>query len=83
MPKKFYVAYKISQNILCMVVQKQAVVLYLKLDPKQASGPTGISRDMPEIGHFGTGDLEITLKSASDLDAAKPYIKQAYEKIGG
>ena len=35
-PKKFYVAYKTSQNIVCMEVKQQRVILYLKLDPKVA-----------------------------------------------
>ena len=33
-PKKFYVVYKLSQNIVCMEVKKKNVVLYLKLEPK-------------------------------------------------
>src|SRR5437773_4091072 len=33
-PKKFYIACKTTQNIVCMEPQKQQIVLYLKLDPK-------------------------------------------------
>lgn len=82
-PKKLYVAYKASKNIVCMEVQKQKVYLYLKLDPKKIDGPKGISRDVTSIGHFGTGDLEVTLKSLEDFEAAKPFIKMAYEVGGG
>jgi len=32
-----------------------------------------------EIGHWGTGDLEITLSSVGELDALKPLLMQAYE----
>ena len=82
-PKKFYVAYKISQNIACMEVQKAKILLFLKLDPETAPGPAGISRDVSKIGHFGTGDLEITIKSERDVEAAAPFIEQAYSQIGG
>ncbi len=82
-PKKFYVAYKTSQNIVCMEVKQQRVILYLKLDPKVARGPKGISRDVTEVGHYGTGDLEVSLKGPSDLDAVKPFIQMAYEHVGG
>lgn len=82
-PKKFYVAYRISQNIVCMEIQKQKILLYLKLDPKKHQGPKDISRDVSEIGHFGTGDLEISVRSAADLDAAKPFIRLAYQAVGG
>lgn len=43
-PKKLYVAYRISQNIVCMEVQKQKILLFLKLDPQGNPGPSGISR---------------------------------------
>lgn len=81
-PKKLYIAYKISKNIACMEVQTQKVLLFLKLDPKKEKGPPKISRDVSAIGHFGTGDLEITLKSLADLELAKPFIAKAYEQIG-
>jgi len=82
-PKKLYVAYKSTKNIVCMEVQQQKVYLYLKLDPKKFKGPEGISRDVTAIGHFGTGDLEVTLKSLQDLEAARPFLKKAYEAVGG
>jgi predicted transport protein len=82
-PKKFYVAYKTAQNIACMEVKQQRVLLYLKLDPKSVRGPKGISRDVSEVGHYGTGDLEVSIKSPEDLEAAKPFIQKAYEHVGG
>jgi predicted transport protein len=82
-PKKFYVAYRTSKNIACMKVQRQEVILYLKLDPTKVGGPSGISRNVSNIGHYGTGDLEVTLKSRDDFEAAKPFIRMAYQEVGG
>ncbi len=82
-PKKNYIAYKISQNITCMEVQNQRILLFLKLYPKDIDNPPTISRDMTGKGHCGTGDFEIALKSLDDMDIAKPYIEMAYHKIGG
>lgn len=82
-PKKLYVAYRISKNIVCMEIQKQKILLFLKLDPKLVKGPSSIVRDVTNIGHFGTGDLEVTIKSMSDLEIAKSLIRTAYEKTGG
>ena len=82
-PKKLYVAYRTTQNIVCMEIQKQKIALFLKLDPKTNLGPPGISRDVSQIGHFGTGDLEVTIKTMQDLDATLPFIRQAYERVGG
>jgi predicted transport protein len=82
-PKKFYVAYKISQNIACMELQKQRILLYLKLDPKEAKAPAKISRDVSKIGHFGTGDLELSLRSIDDFQSITDLIQLAYQKVGG
>ena len=81
-PKKLYVAYRTSQNIACAEIQKQKILLFLKLDPKNAPGPPNISRDVSQIGHFGTGDLEITLRNLDDFEKAKPLIVQAYQEVG-
>jgi predicted transport protein len=81
-PKQNYIAYRISQNIVCMEVQRRRILLHLKLDPKKVSGPPGISRDTSSIGHFGTGDLEVSVSDSKDLEAAKPYIEMAYQHVG-
>src|SRR5207253_1517252 len=36
-PQKVYVAYKVAQNFVCMQIQKNKVVLYLKLNPKEVT----------------------------------------------
>jgi predicted transport protein len=82
-PKKQYVAYRTSQNIVCMEVQKQKVLLFLKLDPKVVPGPAGLSRDVSQLGHFGTGDLEVTVRTERDLEVTLPFLRQAYERVGG
>ena len=82
-PKKFYLAYKISQNIVCMEIKKHKVILFLKLNPKEMAYLPSIARDVSDIGHYGTGDLEITVSSAQDLEAAKGFINAAYQKVGG
>lgn len=82
-PKKLYVAYRTTQNIVCMEVQKQKLLLFLKLDPKKISGPKGLARDVSDVGHFGTGDLEVTIRTPADLESAKPFLVKAYENVGG
>ena len=82
-PKKFYIAYKTSQNLVCMEIQKKRLLLYLKLDPKTVQGPKGISRDVTNVGHYGTGDLEIVVSAPQHLEAAKPFLEQAYQQVGG
>lgn len=39
----------------------------------------GFTRDMRGIGHLGTGDLEVRVVSAADLEKAAPLIRRAFE----
>lgn len=82
-PKKFYVAYRTSQNIVCMEVQRQRLLLYVKCEPDTVKPMPLIARDVREIGHYGTGDLELSIRNADDLEQAKPLILQAYQNVGG
>jgi predicted transport protein len=82
-PKKFYVAYKMSQNIVCMEVKKQKVILYLKLDPNDFSELPENARDVSNIGHYGTGDFELTVNSTEGVEISKEYITMAYHRVGG
>ncbi|HHY12988.1 MAG TPA: hypothetical protein GX529_10215 [Firmicutes bacterium] len=82
-PKKYYIAYRITQNIVCVEVQMQRLLLYIKLDPKELDSLPPNARDVSDIGHFGTGDLELSVKSEAELAAAKPFVEMAYKKLGG
>ena len=78
---KFYFAFKRIKNFACVEVRKQTgkVLIYAKVQPTPEILEEGFTRDVREIGHFGTGDLEITLGSIEDLERAKPLLEQSYE----
>ncbi len=80
-PKKFYVAYKVTQNFVCMEVKKNKVILYLKLDAAEVKTLPKNARDVRDIGHYGTGDFELTLKTPEEADSAHEYIKLSFERV--
>lgn len=82
-PKKFYLAYKISQNIVCLEPQGKHIKLFLKLKAADVAPPPKTYRDMTGVGHQGTGDAEFTISTAGQLDEVKPFIELAYNKVGG
>lgn len=82
-PKKFYVAYKISQNIVCMEPQNKHIKLFLKLKAADIQSPPKSYRDVTKLGHFGTGDSEFTIATESHLEEVKPFLELAYNKVGG
>ncbi len=78
---KNYFAFKRIKNFACAEVKNQdkKVVLYLKVDPATVDLTDGFTRDVRKIGHFGTGDLEVTIRSIADFEKAKPLLHQSYE----
>ena len=81
-PKKFYIAYKVSQNFVCIETKRSKLLLFLKINPKEIKIPEN-GRDVSNIGHCGTGDLEISINNIEEMEASKRYIKAAFENIGG
>ena len=78
---KFYVAFKRIKNFACVEVrtQEKKIHVYAKVDPTTVQLLDGFTRDVTEIGHYGTGNLEITIRNMDDFEKAKPLLEQAYE----
>ena len=77
---KLYLAYKKIQNVFCIEIYKQQIILRAKLNPDTVTLEDGFTRDMRNIGHYGTGDLEISIKDEQDFQKAKPLIDRAYQE---
>lgn len=82
-PKKFYVAYKTTQNFVYMQIHQNKITLYLKINPEEIKNKPINSRDVRNVGHYGTGDFEIIIRNENELEKAKEFILQAYRNIGG
>jgi predicted transport protein len=78
---KNYVAFKRIKNFACVEVYPQArvVTAYLKVDPTTTTLEDGFTRDVRRIGHFGTGDLEVSMRGLDDFQKAQPLFVRAYE----
>lgn len=76
-----YIAFRRIKNFACVEVHPQSkkLLLYLKVDPDTVPLKEGFTRDVRNIGHFGTGDLEVTVALPEDLERAKPLIVDSYE----
>ena len=82
-PVKLYVAFRRLKNFVCMSLISKVdprVFLTLKLDPASVALESGFSRDVSDIGHWGTGNLELNLRTPVDLDKARPLIERAYQE---
>lgn len=77
---KFYIAYKKIANICCIEIFKDHILIHVKLNPDSVQLEQGFSRDTRSIGHYGTGDLELTIRTEDDVIKAKPIIERAYNE---
>lgn len=81
-PLKWYFACKRLKNFATMHLQtgKNSLLMWLPLNPEEVAFEDGFSRDVRGVGHFGTGDVELTIRSLGDLDKAKPLIQKSFEE---
>ncbi len=76
-----YVAFRRIKNFASLEVRPKAnyLLAYLKLDPATVDLEEGFIRDVREIGHFGTGDVEISIRKIEDLESVAPLLERSYE----
>ena len=75
-----YIAFTRLKNFACVCPMKKCFKLWLHLNPDTVPLEPNFSRDVRSIGHWGTGDLEIILRSQADLDKASTLIERAYQE---
>jgi predicted transport protein len=77
---KFYIAFKRIANFACFEFHPNdgEILVFVKVDPDSIELEEGFTRDVSKIGHFGTGDLEIRIKSDNDALRAQPLIMKSY-----
>lgn len=79
-PLKLYTAFRRLKNFACVIVSPSRMLITLKLDPTTVTLEEGFSRDVSQIGHWGTGDTELCLRSLADLERAKPLLDRSYSE---
>lgn len=75
---KLWTAFRRLKNFACIIVYPNRLVVTLRLDPASVDVEEGFGRNVSEVGHWGTGDVELTLRTLADLDRAKPLLERSY-----
>jgi predicted transport protein len=77
---RLYHAFRRIRNFACVVFSRRDTLeVYMRIDPATIKLEQGFTRNVKDVGHWGTGDLRVRLKTAEDLQRAAPLLKQAYE----
>lgn len=74
--RKQYRAYQRLRNFACVCPpQKTKLLVYLKADSNMVDLVPGFTRDVTGLGHHGTGDLEVQLRTERDLERAQDLFR--------
>lgn len=74
-----YIAYRRLKNFASVQFNLNKIMIYVNIDAENIKLEKGFTRDVRNLGHFGTGKLEITIKNIEELEKAKPLIQQSLE----
>ena len=77
---RLYQAFSRLKNFLCLLPMKQGLKVWLHVNPDTVALEKGFCRDVRNLGHWGTGDLEVYIRTKEDIVRAKPLIEQAYQE---
>jgi predicted transport protein len=76
-----YVAYASGNHSFCSVhLQQAGLRVWLKLKYNRLVAPPPFARDVSNVGHWGTGDVELDITNLSQLDVATPLIRQSLDE---
>ena len=80
---KLYTAFKRIKNLACVSIvpnKDPRVIIWLKLDPTSIELESGFTKDVRNVGHWGTGDLEVEIRNDEQANKAKVLIQKAFEE---
>lgn len=77
--RKQYRAYRRLRNFACVCPpRRNKVLVYLRVDPSRVDLVPGFTRDVSGLGHHGTGDLEVQLRTPRDVGRAQELFRASY-----
>ncbi|RZT98243.1 putative transport protein [Advenella incenata] len=75
-PQKHYIAFKKDSNIACLELQKKKLKIYIGAKAGSLDDSKALAKDVSTIGHWGTGDYEITVDDDTNLEYIMSLIRQ-------
>ncbi len=75
---KMYIGYKHGKNFCEVRIQTAALKVWLDIPLSELKDQLGLVRDVSDIGHYGTGQVEMHLSNSTDINNAVPLIEQSF-----
>lgn len=78
---KQYIAYKTTRNFVGIVLRKSRLLLVLNIGVEEIKDHKGLCRDISKVGHWATGDVEVSFSSLDQIDDVMFLVQQAFNKV--
>ncbi len=79
-PVKNYIGFKMQKRLITdLEIQKKQLKIRVNLKKGDLDDPKGIFRDVSEVGHWGIGDYETSVKPDDDSDYLMSLVRQSYK----
>lgn len=78
--KAKYVSWSLEKGIFCCAhLQQGGLRVWVKTDSKRLDPSLSFARDVSKIGHWGVGDVELTINSLERLRNAEAFIQKSFD----
>ncbi len=68
--QKHYITYAAPQTFCSIQLQKGQIKIWANIPVQRISGARIEVRDVSTVGHYGSGETEITMRNAAELESA-------------
>ncbi len=76
-----HIAYTTGKSIFCSVLLRRGGLrVWLKTKFQRLLNPPTFARDVSAIGHWGVGDVELTINNGQQLTEAESLIRKVFEE---
>lgn len=79
-PNKIYISYKHGKNFCEVRPQSKEIKIWLDIPYGDLDDPKKLSRDVSNVGHYGTGEVETKLGNLSELGDVMYLVEQSYKQ---
>jgi len=77
---KMYIGYSHGKNFAEIRIQSNGIKIWLDIPFFDLEDPLSLARDVKEIGHYGTGQVEINLTTLEKPEYVINLIKQSFQQ---
>lgn len=77
---KHYIALSRMKNFACIQPMKSVLKIWLNLDPGEIALENGFSRDVTNVGHHASGNLEVEIRDVETFNKALLLLELAYQQ---